>query len=111
MLAAPNKPSLRDWRALRLSVRLRNVSSGRAIARTRREESMLHNTGKKHDRIVLWAMPISAWSGKIRSYLVKKGVEFEERFPGDGRYNTDILPGIGYFVVPVVEMPDGTVMQ
>ncbi len=56
-------------------------------------------------------MPISAWSGKIRSYLVKKGVDFEERFPGDSRYNSDILPGIGYFVVPVVEMPDGTVMQ
>jgi glutathione S-transferase len=72
---------------------------------------MLHNTGKTHDRIVLWAMPISAWSGKMRSYLTKKGVKFEERFPGDPRYHTDILPGIGYFVVPVVEMPDGTVMQ
>lgn len=72
---------------------------------------MLHNTGKKHDRIVLWAMPISAWSGKMRSYLTKKAVKFEERFPGDPRYHTDILPGIGYFVVPVVELPDGTVMQ
>lgn len=72
---------------------------------------MFHNTGKKHERIVLWAMPISAWSGKMRSYLTKKGVKFEERFPGDPRYHTDILPGIGYFVVPAVEMPDGTVMQ
>jgi glutathione S-transferase len=72
---------------------------------------MLHHTGKTHDRIVLWAMPISAWSGKMRSHLIKKGVDFEERFPGDSRYNSDILPGIGYFVVPVVEMPDGTVMQ
>jgi glutathione S-transferase len=72
---------------------------------------MFHNTGRTHNRIILWAMPISAWSGKMRSYLTKKGVEFEERFPGDDRYHSDIVPGIGYFVVPVVEMPDGTVMQ
>jgi glutathione S-transferase len=72
---------------------------------------MFHNTGRTHNRMILWAMPISAWSGKMRSYLTKKSVEFEERFPGDGRYHSDILPGIGYFVVPVVEMPDGTVMQ
>lgn len=72
---------------------------------------MFRNSGKRHKRIVLWAMPISAWSGKMRSYLTKKGVQFEERFPGDPRYHADILPSIGYFVVPVVEMPDGTVMQ
>ncbi len=72
---------------------------------------MLHNTGRKHERPILWAMPMSAWSGKTRSYLTKKGIPFEERFPGDPRYHSDILPGIGYFVVPAVEMPDGTVIQ
>jgi glutathione S-transferase len=72
---------------------------------------MYKNSGKTHDRIILWGMPISAWSGKMRSFLNKKGVDFEERFPGDARYHSDILPAIGYFVVPVVEMPDGTIMQ
>ena len=72
---------------------------------------MFQNTGKTHERIILWAMPISAWSGKMRSYLNKKGIDFEERFPGDPRYHSDIQPAIGYFVVPVVEIADGTVMQ
>jgi glutathione S-transferase len=74
-------------------------------------ESMYKNSGKTHDRIILWGMPISAWSGKMRSYLTKKGVDFEERFPGDPRFQSDIQPAVGYFVVPVVEMPDGTIMQ
>lgn len=69
------------------------------------------NSGKRHEQAILWAAPCSAWSGKARSYLIKKGVAFTESFPSHPRYQTEIMPAIGYFVMPVLELPDGTLIQ
>lgn len=69
------------------------------------------NTGATHDHLVLWGAPVSAWSGKVRAYLIKSKTAYEERFPVEDRFAEEIVPLIGYFVVPVVEMPDGLLMQ
>lgn len=72
---------------------------------------MYRNTGKTHSRVILWGARSSAWSGKMRSYLIKKGIDFEERSPSEDRFVREILPTIGYFVVPVTELRDGTLLQ
>ena len=72
---------------------------------------MYKNTGKTHAKPILWGAPGSAYSGKTRSYFIKKGVAYQEIFPPHPRYQSEILPLIGYFVMPVVELPDGTLIQ
>ena len=72
---------------------------------------MYKNTGKTHEKPILWSAPASFYSGKTRSYFIKKGIAYDEFFPPHPRYQQEILPLIGYFVVPVVELPDGTLIQ
>lgn len=73
--------------------------------------SSFQTTGRTHDRPILWSGPGSAFSGKVRSYLIKKGVTFDEYFPSHPRFGQEILPAIGYLVIPVLELNDGTLIQ
>lgn len=59
----------------------------------------------------LWGTPHSLYTGKIRSYLIKKGVPFRERIPADPEFQARIVPAVGLFVVPVLETPDGRIIQ
>lgn len=72
---------------------------------------MYHNTGSKHDKLIFWGIPVSAWSGKVRAYLIKSGADYEEHFPVEPRFAEKLLPLIGYFVVPALELTDGTLLQ
>jgi len=72
---------------------------------------MSMNTGRTNDTYILWGAPLSLYSGKARSYLIKKGVPYRECFPSDAVFQTRILPAIGFFVVPVLEAPDGLIVQ
>jgi glutathione S-transferase len=72
---------------------------------------MYRNTGKTHDKPILWGAPCSFYSGKTRSYFIKKGIAYQELFGSHPRYEQEILPLIGYLVVPVVELTDGTLIQ
>jgi glutathione S-transferase len=72
---------------------------------------MSPNSGRKNDTYILWGAPLSLYTGKARSYLIKKGVPYRERFPADAHFQTRILPRIGFFVVPVLEAPDGEIIQ
>ncbi len=60
---------------------------------------------------ILWGAPHSLYTGKLRSYLIKKGLPFEERFPSQPEFGTRILPAVGQFVVPVLETPEGEILQ
>jgi glutathione S-transferase len=60
---------------------------------------------------ILWGGPLSLYTGKARSYLVKKGIPFRERFPSDPRFGTHVRTTLGLSVVPVVETPDGVLLQ
>jgi glutathione S-transferase len=72
---------------------------------------MFKNSGKAHDKPILWGAPISFYSGKTRSYLVKKGIDYREIYPSHPRFEAEILPLVGYFVAPVLELTDGTLIQ
>ncbi len=60
---------------------------------------------------VLWGSPHSYYTGKIRSYLIKKGVLYRELMPAHPEFATRVVPGIRHFVVPVLETPDGRLIQ
>ncbi len=36
---------------------------------------------------------------------------YREHFPSDAFFNTHILPAIGFFALPVLEAPDGEIVQ
>ncbi len=59
----------------------------------------------------LWGAAHSLYSGKMRSYLIKKGLPYQERYPSDPDFGARILPVVGHFVVPVVETPAGDILQ
>ncbi|MGA2835325.1 MAG: glutathione S-transferase [Acidimicrobiales bacterium] len=63
------------------------------------------------DPYILYAMPGSLYSGKARSYLRKHRIEYVERVPGDPRYNDEVVPAIGRWIIPVLQTPDGTLVQ
>lgn len=63
------------------------------------------------DPITLYGMKISMFTGKIRSYLIKQQMDFVERAPVDNHFNQVIKPQIGRQIIPVIEMPDGEIIQ
>ena len=72
---------------------------------------MSANSGRTNDTYILWGAPLSLYTGKVRSCLIKKGVPYRECFPPDPFFHTRILPALGFFVVPVLEAPDGAIIQ
>jgi glutathione S-transferase len=72
---------------------------------------MFKTTGKTHERPILWGAPGSLYAGKSRSYLIKKGLDYQEMFPSNPRYGEEVLPLVGHFAVPVTELTDGTLIQ
>lgn len=59
----------------------------------------------------LWGTPHSLYTGKIRSYLIKKGVAFRELCPTQPRFRSHVRPAIQLKVAPVIETPDGRILQ
>lgn len=60
---------------------------------------------------VLWGSPHSYYTGKIRSYLIKKQVPYRELLPSHADFGVRIVPAVRHMVVPVMETPDGQVIQ
>ena len=63
------------------------------------------------DQLTLWGTPHSLYTGKVRSYLVKKGLPYRELFPSHPRFAAAIVPVVGRMVVPVVETAEGEILQ
>jgi glutathione S-transferase len=63
------------------------------------------------DPYVLYAMPGSLYSAKARSYLRTHRIAYVERVPGDPRYTDAVVPAIGRWIIPVLETPDGVIIQ
>jgi len=59
----------------------------------------------------LWGVAHSLYTGKIRSYLVKKGIAFREVYPTHPQFLARIMPAVGLMVVPILETPDGQILQ
>ncbi|KCZ92979.1 glutathione S-transferase [Hyphomonas johnsonii] len=60
---------------------------------------------------VLYGTEVSYFSGKARAYLRWRGVDFEERLTTRDVYRDVILPTVGWPVIPVLALPDGTLVQ
>jgi glutathione S-transferase len=66
---------------------------------------------KADGKYVLWGGAHSYYTGKIRSYLLKKGIPYVERYPMSPDFQRRIVPAIRHMVVPVLETPDGQIIQ
>ena len=62
-------------------------------------------------RYVLYGMPGSLYTGKVRAYLRKQHIDFEERSAGDPRFRTEVIPAVGRWIIPVLQTPDGAFVQ
>jgi glutathione S-transferase len=61
---------------------------------------------------VHWSTYVSLYSAKTRCYMIKKGLNFTETTPGaNHRWKEVIEPKIGFFAIPVLETPNGDIVQ
>ncbi len=61
--------------------------------------------------IILYGMPGSLYTAKVRAYLRKRRLPFVERAPAHPAFQEKIIPAIGRWIIPVIELPDGTIIQ
>lgn len=60
---------------------------------------------------ILYGMPSSLFTGKPRAYLRKQGIDFVEHPMGSTYFRETIVPKIGRFIVPVLQTPEGVLVQ
>jgi glutathione S-transferase len=63
------------------------------------------------DPYTLWSTPHSLYSGKVRSYLIKKRLAYRELYPPHPAFQGRIVPAVKSMVIPVLETPDGAIVQ
>lgn len=63
------------------------------------------------DTYLLYGVPVSFFTAKIRCYLRKKAIPFQERLPAHPDFFGRAMSTVGRFVVPVLETPDGVIVQ
>ncbi|MDN3517536.1 glutathione S-transferase family protein [Aquisalimonas lutea] len=60
---------------------------------------------------VLYGVPHSLYTGIARCYLRTQGIGYVERTTAHPAYTDRIMPAIKRGIIPVVETPDGTIIQ
>ena len=61
--------------------------------------------------LTLYGVKISMFTGKTRSHLIKQGIAFQEVAPVTPHFQTVVISQIGRRIIPVLEMPDGHIVQ
>jgi glutathione S-transferase len=61
-------------------------------------------------KYVHWGAYCSLYTGKTRSYLIKKGIPHVEVNPSHNHYIDTVVPKLGYFAVPVLETTEGDII-
>lgn len=69
------------------------------------------DTRPEADTCTLWGGALSLYTGKVRSYLIKKGVPYREFYASHPDFQARIRPVVGLGVTPVLETPDGDILQ
>lgn len=64
-------------------------------------------TGRHH----LYGVPASYYTAKARAFMRKQGLEFEERSSAHPDFGTVIFPATSRMFLPVLQAPDGTIIQ
>ena len=61
---------------------------------------------------ILYGIPISLYTGRARSYLIKAGIDYKEVSPIEKRYLTEIVPAAGgRRGMPTLETASGEVIR
>lgn len=69
------------------------------------------NTINPDQRYTLWGGQLSVYTAKVRSYMIKKRIPYRELYPSHPDFGNRIIPALGFFVIPVLETPDGEIVQ
>lgn len=72
---------------------------------------MSQNYQPLNNKIILYATELSSYSAKVRSYLIKKNIPFEERIPTNNTYKNLIIPRTGGHYIPVIQTPKNIMVQ
>lgn len=59
----------------------------------------------------LHGTPGSLYTAKARAYLIKQGIPFENVAAGEPAFRETIVPRIGRWIIPVLETPEGELLQ
>lgn len=59
----------------------------------------------------LYGAPCSLYTGKARAYLIKQRIPFRELTPTTEHYYNRVLPAVHRWMLPTLEMPDGSFIQ
>ncbi len=60
---------------------------------------------------ILYGMQASLYTGKVRAFMRRNRIPVTERGAGRPEYTGKIMPQIGRFIIPVIETPDGKIVQ
>jgi len=60
---------------------------------------------------ILYGTPGSLYTAKVRSFLRKQRIVFEEHPSGSAHFRENIAPLVGRWIMPVLETPTGTLIQ
>ena len=71
----------------------------------------MSNKSELDERYTLWGGALSVYTAKIRSYLIKKRIPYRELYPSSPEFGEHIVPTLGFFVIPVLETPEGKIVQ
>jgi glutathione S-transferase len=69
------------------------------------------NPGELAITDILYAAPLSLYSGKARCYLDWKGVDYREQLSTPDVYSQIIVPNVGRPVIPVMQTASGEILQ
>ena len=61
--------------------------------------------------VILYGMQASLYTGKARAFMRRNRIAVTERGAGHPEYTGRILPHIGRFIMPVIETPEGEIVQ
>ena len=71
----------------------------------------MNDTRPTADSCTLWGGALSLFTGKVRSYLIKKGVPYREFYASHPEFQARLRPIVRLGVTPVLETPKGDVLQ
>ncbi|MEP3654764.1 MAG: glutathione S-transferase family protein [Litorimonas sp.] len=63
------------------------------------------------NNVILYGMQASLYTGKARAFMRRNRISVRERGAGHPDYSGKIMPQIGRFIIPVIEMPNGNIVQ
>ncbi len=71
----------------------------------------MSDTRPTSDTYTLWGGALSLYTGKVRSYLIKKGIPYREFYSSHPDFRERVVPVVRHVVAPVLETSQGEVLQ